>query len=100
MIIQVDKIIAVSRDTNEKAAIFIGVFLGLSQCFRVDYVELDMISSEVEIGSYESPIFSRPPSPSRTEGRNRWFRRVPPDLTWFILLRDFTTAVGPRRSAP
>jgi len=106
MIVQVDEVIAVSRDTNEKAAVFLGIFLGFAQRFRVDYVELDMMSSEIEIGSYESRHFFQSSLSVQNRGKEPLVQKSPSGFDLVHLAEGFhhcrgapaVGAVGGRRS--
>ena len=68
VLIKVDKIVAVPCDADEKAAVFVRLLLRLAQCFRIDHVELDVMSSEFKVGPYELAHLLK----SGVPAQNRW----------------------------
>ena len=49
VVVEVNKVVAVACDTDEETAVVVRVRLCIAQCGFVNYVELDMVSSEFEV---------------------------------------------------
>ena len=49
--VEVYEVIAVPCDPDEKPAVAVGMLLSVAQSIFVDYVELDMVPSELEVGA-------------------------------------------------
>ena len=50
---KVDEVIAIACDTDNKVSMIFGIFLGITQGFGVDDVELNMVTIELEVASYQ-----------------------------------------------
>ena len=73
VLVEVDEIIAVTRYTDQQTLVLLGMLLRISQGRLVYDIELDMVSSELEIGADEVDKLLR--SEERRVGkecRSRW----------------------------
>ncbi len=55
--IQINKIVTIPGNPNQKIFIFIRVLLGLFQRRCIHHIKLNMVSTEGEVGSYQTAEF-------------------------------------------